>query len=142
MPNFAILFLAFPLLGLSAASELRIVSSDGTLGPEPCALTCAGTTKRDATGWIGWDGYLIVFVDISACQFTDVPIVTVTLNGDYEDTRMAGASAIYRVDNTGFYMRLRGYVKTAYSIETYKVQVDEAKRWGWSIDWIATGFHC
>ena len=38
--------LAFLLLGVTSASELRIISSDGVLGPAPCALTCVGTTKR------------------------------------------------------------------------------------------------
>ena len=130
------------LLGLSSTSNLIIVSSDGTLGPSPCAVTCAGTTKSGYTDWYGTNGQLSLNVDISACGFKDTPVITVTINGDSTAGQMAGTSSVFNTSKTGFTMLLRGFVQTAYYQSTYKPSVANAKSLKWSINWVAHGFSC
>jgi len=130
------------LLGLSSASNLIIVSSDGALGPSPCAITCAGTTKTGYTNWYGTNGQLSLPVDISSCGFKDTPIITVTINGDFNAGQMAGTSSVITPSKTGFIMLLRGFVHTAYYQSTYKPSAAEAKSWKWSVNWVAHGYNC
>ena len=130
------------LLGLSSASDLIIVSSDGALGPKSCAVTCAGTTKRGYTNWAGIDGQLFLPVDISSCGFKDTPIVTVTVNGDSNAGRMTGTSSVVSVSKTRFYVTLKGLVQTASNETPHKVSVAEAKSWRLSLNWVAHGYKC
>jgi len=80
---------------------------------------------------MGSDGRLLLTVDISGCQFTDMPVITTTVNGDYDDGRMTGTSAVYNVTKA-----------TAYSESDTKISVGQANSWKWSVNWSASGFNC
>ena len=91
---------------------------------------------------MGSDGRLLLTVDISGCQFTDMPVITTTVNGDYDDGRMTGTSAVYNVTKDGFTMQLHGFIATAYSESDTKISVGQANSWKWSVNWSASGFNC
>merc|ERR1712150_135762 len=99
-------------LDLMARSDLAIISSNGVIGPSPCAKTCAGATGRTYTVWYGYGApyfYVYTNIDISACGFADIPIITTSVEGTDWHMVTSGSSSVVRATKDGFSIYLWGW---------------------------------
>ena len=138
------LFYILLLLDLSFQSGLKIIKSNGQLGPEPCAFTCVGTTGRDSTNCNDdRAGRVWTDVDMSACNFVDVPVLTVTVEGAAHHDYLVGTSSVFFTNNKGFRIHLMGQVLTAYLPDaTWKPVAADAVKYHWNVNWSAFGYEC
>ena len=136
-----LLAIATSILHLASSNSLVILKTDGIRGPDPCAMTCVGTTGATDTGWFGNAGNIATYVQISECGFVDTPIITVSLAGTNGVQHMAG-SAVYSATKDNFQIHLYGYIHTAWSQDTHRPDPAEAKRYQWKVNWSAFGFNC
>ena len=139
------LFYILLLLDLSFQSGLKIIKSNGQIGPQPCAFTCVGTTGRYTTKWNISDrtGKVWIDVDISACNFVDVPVLTVTLDGAGHHDYLVGTSSVFHANKNGFRIQLLGQAPTAYLPDaTWKPVAADAVKLHWNVNWSAFGYEC
>ena len=105
------------LLTLSNSASLRMVkdfNGNTPTRPEPCLLTCVGSTGAGSTNWKGEIGRLYTDVDMSDCQFVDTPIVTTTLPGIGHHDYAVGMTSPFYVTKTGFQIVILGKAHTSW----------------------------
>ena len=119
-------------------SELTILDTpNGGTGPAPCAITCSGIGRWDATGDYSWKGsysYRHPFkatknVDMSGCNFVSPPVVTVTIRSP-----VSGMCPSVTV------IEIYGNVFSLYSVEGTTAAHMTSKKC--DIHWIAAGYNC
>ena len=140
------------LLSLAAANNLRILSVHGKLGPEPCAMTCLGTTvdiktpwRQDPQGSAHGHYILTTTVDISQCEFVSVPIVTTSLhtgksaqNIPYIGALVSGQSTVVDLKKDSFKISLYGFHGNVFNKLPFLPQYGVF----WDVHWSASGFIC
>ena len=127
------------LLHLGASVSTKIVSTHrGTMGPEPCALVCSGTTGEGRTDWMKWKtGEIFIWVDTSECGFVSKPTVTTTLSVAVTSKRITGTSQVAYESAVGFRIYLHGFVD-----ENGDLSAEYAKDRNYAINWLAVGYNC
>ena len=120
-----------------AYTDILILSTHGggihSYGKQKrCRRVCSGTTGRETTNWIQPMNSLRVTVDISGCQFVTTPVVVMSLEGAGNHLAVAGSSSVYRTNTTHF----ESYINRA------GATINEAKGYGWNVNWIAAGYRC
>ena len=127
-------------------SNLKIITTPGQLGPEPCACTCVGTTGRETSNWremASSPGRVWIDVDITACGFLSTPVVTVTLEGAGHHDYLVGTASIFGTSEATFRIILMGEVATAFNpTPLFKPTVEDAKKFKWNVNWSAFGYDC
>ena len=114
--------------------------------PEPCLITCAGSSGYGKTKWNGTKpGKVQTIVDISKCNFVKPPILTTSMDGEKNYDMVVGGSSPSGVRKDKFGINILGNVMTAwYQLPKWE-WIPTAKRaveWKWSINWIAVGYVC
>jgi len=124
-------------IGRLNASIVALKSSSGKapVGSEiisnlKCAKVCAASQIPGRVRWQQLPNALRVRVPLIGCGFTGYPVITTALVGIY-NVKVQGASAVYSVSKTGFTMNLMT-----------KMKVAQAKKYKWSVDFIAVGPTC
>ena len=127
------------LLNLGAGVSTKIVSTHrGTMGPEPCALVCSGTTGAGRTDWKKWaTGEIYLWVDTRDCGFVGIPTVTTTMSVSVISKRITGTSQVAYVGAGGFRVYLQGFVD-----ENGDLSPEYAKDRAYAINWLAVGYNC
>lgn len=74
------------------------------------------------------DGGVFVNVDMSACKFSEPPVLLTSLGGLEGHAATRGATSIYRVEAD----RFRVY------IQKKGITVAQAREWGWHVNWSAS----
>ena len=125
--------------GLSSTVKIvKDASGKAPTLPEPCLMTCAGSTGAGVTEWkviahgVGYKLY--ANVDMSHCGFVDTPVVTTSLAGSGLHDLQKGVSAPWRINKDSF-----GLLIIDNGIEP---TVSFAQQFKWHINWIAVGFNC
>ena len=132
------ILLALCLIATPCLSQIKLIkdsSGHSPTNPEPCLITCAGSTGAGVTHWIQHaDHTLETHVDITQCGFVTTPVITTSLAGiGYHDTQK-GTSAPWNVNMAGF---------TIAVIDDFAdTSVSRALQYLWHVNWIAVGYTC
>ena len=116
--------------------------------PDPCILTCVGSTGAGNTKWQGEAGRLYTYVDMTECGFVDVPIVTTSLPGKGHHDYMVGMTSPFSVTETGFSLVILGKAQTSWEIVRHPAGKDtmqtleQATELEWNVSWNAVGYNC
>ncbi|KAL5272294.1 hypothetical protein ACHWQZ_G000499 [Mnemiopsis leidyi] len=148
----------FPVLLVlfhAASSNLRILTIHGNQGPEPCAMTCVGTTAEADTRWTqdplgaATNHYIITTtVNISQCGFVGTPIVTTSLHtGNSADAKkhqyigalVSGQSTVADLNKDSFKVYLYGFHGNTFKSLPFTPTYGKAF---WDVHWSASGFIC
>ena len=146
-----LLLYTLTLLNLSSTASLRMVKDFNGYAPhhpQPCLMTCVGSTGSGHTNWEGEAGRLSTYVDMSECGFVDTPIVTTTLPGNGHHDYMVGMTSPFHVTKTGFTIILLGKAMTTWeagvspgTVNT-KQAVEDGTTYRWNVSWHAVGYIC
>ena len=111
--------------------------------PDPCLTTCVGSSGFGKTRWYGEPGRVYTTVDISKCNFVDVPIMTTSLDGERFTDLVIGMTSPTHLDKSDFSITILGRVKTAWrENSSWLPSPSDAESWKWSVNWIAVGYTC
>ena len=103
--------------------------------PDPCLMTCVGSTGAGITTWeVHSTTKIVTRVDISHCGFVDVPVVTTSLAGSGFHDLQKGVSAPWSITKTGFALAVLDNGKAP--------SVSLAQQYKWHVNWIAVGYNC
>jgi len=115
--------------------EVIIVSGEEAAGDENCMKVCAGTTGRDTTDWTYHSSTTVSYlVDISDCNFSRIPTVTTSVEGNSWHYVSLGTASIYNASPTSFTMYLKNNDKSLAG------EIPEG--YEWNVEWIAVGYTC
>ena len=132
------LLLSLCLLTTPVFSSTKLIKdSTGQVPPhpEPCVMTCAGSTGAGITNWhVGGPDRIYTEVDITHCGFVDTPVVTTSLAGIGWHDLQKGVSAPWHISKSGFNIVVldNGRVPTLALTREFK----------WHVNWIAVGYNC
>lgn len=116
--------------------------------PDPCLLTCVGSTGAGNTNWEGEPGRILTRVDMTECGFVDTPIVTTSLPGEGHHDYMVGMTSPFYVTKTGFTIVILGKAQTSWEVVNHPAGKDtmqtfeDAKILKWNVSWNAVGYTC
>ena len=111
--------------------------------PDPCLTTCVGSSGFGKTRWSGEPGRVFTTVDISRCNFVDVPILTTSLDGERFTDLMIGMTSPTDLDKDKFSIIILGRAKTSWREDvSWLATPRDAEYWKWSVNWIAVGYTC
>lgn len=114
--------------------------------PEPCLMTCAGSSGYGTTKWEGTAaGRVQTTVDISKCKFVEPPILTTSIHGERYFDMVVGMTSPSGVNKDKFGITILGHALTAWYQHPRSEWVPTARKaedWKWSINWIAVGHIC
>ena len=131
------------VLSMAEIKMIKDHNGDEPANPDPCLLTCVGSTGHGKTIWTGYPGSLEATVDISGCNFVDTPIVTTSLNGNFNHWYQIGMSSPAYLTKNEFKILISGSALTALSpVVTWKPTPSDAISQEWNVNWIAVGFTC
>ena len=103
--------------------------------PNPCLMTCVGSTGAGTTSWtVHSDTKMVTTVDMSHCGFVDVPVVTTSLAGSGYHDLQKGVSAPWSITKTGFDIAVLDNGKYP--------SPSLAQQHRWHVNWIAVGYNC
>lgn len=121
--------------GFSFTKLIKDSSGRTPSNPDPCVMTCAGSTGAGVTAWEVTDRWrMLTRVDISHCGFVDTPIVTTSLAGNGWHDLQKGVSAPWSISKHGFAIVV---------LENGKDPSPSlARSHNWHVNWIAVGYNC
>ena len=122
--------------GLSSTVKIvKDASGKAPTLPEPCLMTCAGSTGAGITTWtVHSSEKMVTAVDMSECGFVDIPVVTTSLAGIGWHDLQKGVSAPWSISKTGFQIIVLDNGKAP--------SVSLAQQNKWHVNWIAVGYNC
>lgn len=89
-----------------------------------------GQTDPQKTNWVQYNhGGIYVDIDTSSAEFSSTPYYFTSLSGHTNNWMAQGVTSIYLPTAKGFRVHV-GY---------RELTAEQAKKWGWSISWIAIG---
>ena len=139
------------LLSLSDTASLVMVqdfNGNPPTRPEPCLITCVGSTGAGKTDWQGEPGRLSTYVDMTKCGFVDTPIVTTSLPGLGNHDYMVGMTSPFHVNKTGFTIVLLGKAQTSWEMKIAPANINtmqtvlDGTTYKWNVSWNAVGYVC
>ena len=136
--------LSFCVLLAPSMGQIKMIkdlNGNDPTNPEPCLLTCAGSTGDGKTRWQGEPGRVQITVDISKCGFVTTPILTTSLNG-LNHASMVGMTSPWGMTKNLFTVTIIGEASTAWSPANWKLTPEQACQLHWNVNWIAVGFTC
>ena len=134
----ALYFIATP--DLTPKKIVKDASGEMPTNPEPCLLTCAGSTGAGITEWTTHSPDKIsTDVDISECGFVDVPVVTTSMAGIGLNEHQKGVSAPLSITKTGFKIAVLVCGKNPIPLISRQWL---ARQYKWHVNWIAVGYNC
>ena len=126
-----------PSSSMGAVKMIKDHNGNDPPHPEPCVLTCAGSTGYGKNNWRTGTLNAKITVDISECGFIDTPIVTSSLNGSGHNDYQVGMSSPRLISKSSFEIS----ILQQWSLNQ-KLTKEIAEKYKFNINWIAVGHVC
>ena len=125
-------------------SNIEIIAPKGSPGPAPCTKLCGGTSSAsgEEAKWSARREFLMVEIDISACNFKSTPIITSSLEGEHWASLALGGSTPVHSTKDSFTIYILGWAKYHDSFVEGAPTLEIARYDNWTLSWIAMGFIC
>lgn len=132
----------------ASAGENKIIADyygNVPTNPEPCIITCTGSTGHGTTTWSnGLVGEISTIVDMSKCGFVTIPSVTTNLEGISELAHFSGMTSVYSMGVNSFKVWVIGPVWSQFRNTgwSYALSANVANNQKLNVMWTATGYVC